>query len=292
MMTGSRRFLTIAVFALLLVSPACTRSAPLSHDDRVATMVAGTLTGIPPVAPSATADQGTAVTPGITLTPESSPTATSTVTSTPTSTATATPGPNDPRSDLDLTDPDYRDDFSQAGRWFNGYSDAGVSLNFEGEAFAAVDKLTDHMITYSGSVRTEIDFYAEINASIGACSGRDSGGIAVRVSGVNYDAAYVFEVTCNGQYRLRKFIDFNTVPLVPRNWTPSEHINEGPNATNRLGVYAEDDELYLFVNGALLTEDPIEDNDYAEGRFGIFASAVETLNLKVIFDDFALWTLP
>ena len=115
--------------------------------------------------------------------------------------------------------------------------------------------------------------------------------MAVRVAGVNYDQSYVFEVACNGEYRLRKFIDFNTLPEVLLNWAYTDAINKGPNATNRIGVFADGDELYLFVNGTLLTEDPIEDNDYPQGRFGIFASAAETLNLKVLFDNFALWIL-
>jgi hypothetical protein len=252
-------------------------------------MVAGTLTALPPIQPSATTAPETATPAEDTPTPESSPTAT--VTETATATATPTAGPDDPRSELDLANPDYRDDFSTPGRWYNGFEDATVSLNFEGEAFAAIDKLTDFIIFYSASVRTEVNFYAEIDATIGACSGRDAGGMAVRVSGANYDQSYVFEIACNGEYRLRKFIEFSTLPEVLLNWTYTDAINQGPNATNRIGIFADGDEIYLYVNGTLLTEDPIEDNDYPEGRFGIFASAVETPFLKVLFDNFALWIL-
>jgi hypothetical protein len=282
-MTSFRRSLTIVLLALLFVLGACTRTTPLSHEDRVATMVAGTLTALPPIPPSATTAPETATPAEDTPTPESSPTATAT--------ATPTAGPEDPRNELDLANPDYRDDFSTPGRWYNGYEDAGVSLNFEGEAFAAIDKLTDFIIFYSASVRTEVNFYAEIDTTIGACSGRDAGGMAVRVGGTNYDQSYVFEVACNGEYRLRKFIEFGTVPEVLLNWEYTDAINKGPNATNRIGVFADGGELYLFVNGTLLTEDPIEDNDHPQGRFGIFASAAQTPNLKVLFDNFALWIL-
>lgn len=288
-MASFRRNLTILLFAMLILSAACSRTVPLSHDDRVATMVAGTLAALPFQDSSPTTGPGTTMPGSETPTTGPSPTATATATSTPS--ATPTVGPQDPRSALDLNNPDYRDDFSVPGRWYSGYSDAGVSLNFEGQAFAAVDKLTDYIIFYSGSVRTEANFYAEIDARIGACSGRDAGGMAVRVSGADYDKSYVFEVACNGEYRLRKFIDFSGVPEVLLNWSYSDAINKGSNAINRIGVFADGDELYLFVNGTLLTQNPIEDNDYPEGRFGIFASAAQTPNLKVLFDDFALWVL-
>lgn len=283
-----RRKSTIILLTVLCLLAACTRIAPtLSYEDRVATMVAGTLAVLPPGSTSEPTDPGEPPSASDTPSPEPSATPTSTATTTPSPTA----GPNDPRIGLDLNNPDYEDDFSVPGRWYNGFEDAGVRLVFEGQAFAATDKLTDYIIFYSGSLRTDQNFYAEIDMTIGPCSGRDAGGMAVRVSGADYDQSYVFEVSCNGQYRLRKFIDFSTVPLVLRNWTSSTAINQGPNATNRIGVFADGDELYLFVNGVLLTENPIEDNDYPQGRYGIFASAVETPFLKVLFDNFAVWVL-
>jgi hypothetical protein len=101
----------------------------------------------------------------------------------------------------------------------------------------------------------------------------------------------VFEVACNGEYRLRRFIDYDTVPLVLLNWAYSDAINKGSNATNRIGVLANGDEIFLFANGVLLTQDPIVDNTYAQGIYGIFASAAETPGLKVLFDNFAVWVL-
>jgi hypothetical protein len=211
------------------------------------------------------------------------------------STATASPPPtqdsNDPRIGLNLSNPDYTDDFSVPGRWYSGYEDAGVRLAYEGQAFAATDKLTDLFLFYSGSVRTDSNFYAEIDMTIGPCSGRDGGGLAFRVGGADYDQSYVFEVACNGEYRIRKFVDFDTIPLILRNWTYSDAIHQGSNATNRIGVFADGNELYFFANGVLLTPNPIEDNAYSQGRYGIFASAAETPNLKMLFDNFAVWVL-
>lgn len=287
-MAESRRKSTIMLLAVLCLSAACTRIAPtLSYEDRVATMVAGTLAVLPPGSTGSPTDSGGPSTASSTPSPEPSATASPTPTITPSPTA----GPNDPRVGLNLANPDYEDDFSVPGRWYNGYEDATVRLVFEGQAFAATDKTTDHIIFYSGSLRTDQNFYAEIDMTIGPCSGRDAGGMAVRVGGADYDRSYVYEVSCDGQYRLRKFINFSTVPLVLRNWTYSDAINQGPNATNRIGVFADGDELYLFVNGVLLTEDPIEDNEYPQGRYGIFSSAAETPFLKVLFDNFAVWVL-
>jgi hypothetical protein len=284
------RLIMICIF--LLVVAACTRPTEISHSDLVATIVAGTLTGLPPLPISATPDSGSPSEIS-SATPSSEPSATATLTPTPTQTATPspTPGPEDPRIGLDLDNPDYRDDFTTAGRWYNGYDGPDASLNFEGPTFAAIDKTTDYFVTYSASVRTEVNFYVEIDATIGICSGRDASGFAFRVGGASYDQAYIFEVACNGSYRLQKFISITSDPEVLINWTPSLVINKGPNATNRLGVFADGDELYLFVNDALLREFPVVDNAYSQGRFGLFANAIETVNLKVVFDNFELWIL-
>lgn len=210
----------------------------------------------------------------------------------PTAAPINTQDPNDPRAGLDLSNPDYTDDFSDQSRWYSGLEDAGVRLAYEGEAFAATDKLTDLFIFYSGSIRSDSNFYAEIDMTIGPCSGRDGGGMAVRVdSSTDYDRSYVFEVACNGEYRLRRFIDYDTIPAVLLNWTFSAAIHNGPNATNRIGILANGNELYLFANGVLLTQNPIQDNAYAQGIYGIFASADETPFLKVLFDNFAVWVL-
>ncbi len=210
----------------------------------------------------------------------------------PTAAPLSTQDPNDPLAGLDLSSPDYTDDFSIQDRWYSGLDDAGVRLAFEGEAFAATDKLTDLFIFYSGSTRSDSNFYAEIDMTIGACAGRDGGGMAVRVdSTMDYDRSYVFEVACNGEYRLRRFIDYDTIPVVLLNWTYSDAIHKGPNATNRIGVLANGNELYLFANGELLTQNPIQDNAYSQGIYGIFASADQTPFLKVLFDNFAVWVL-
>ncbi|HEY70926.1 MAG TPA: hypothetical protein G4O08_10120 [Anaerolineae bacterium] len=284
------RLIMICIF--LLVVAACARPTEISHSDLVATIVAGTLTGLPPLPPSATPDSGPPSEIS-SATPSSEPSATATQTPTPTQTATAspTPGPEDPRIGLDLDNPDHRDEFTTPGRWYNGYDGPDASLNFEGPTFAAIDKTTDYFVTYSASVRTEVNFYVEIDATIQICSGRDASGFAFRVGGASYDQAYIFEVACNGSYRLQKFISITSDPELLINWTPSLVINKGPNATNRLGVFADGDELYLFVNDALLREFPVVDNAYSEGRFGLFANAISTPNLKVVFDNFELWIL-
>ncbi len=291
-MVSSVRNRLIMICIFLLIAAACTRPSEISHSDLVATIVAGTLTGLPPLPLSATPDSGPPSAES-SATPSPDPSATATLTPTPTQTPTPSPtaGPPDPRIGLDLNLPDYRDDFGVPGRWYNGVDDADVSLNFEGQTFAAIDKTTDFIVYYSTSIREESNFYAEIDATIGACSGRDASGFAFRIRGTDYDQAYIFEVSCHGQYRLQKFIAFGTPPEVLINWTPSAVINKGPNATNRIGVFADGDELYFFVNDALLRSAPIIDNAYPDGKFGLFANAIQTVNLKVVFDNFELWIL-
>jgi hypothetical protein len=56
-----------------------------------------------------------------------------------------------------------------------------------------------------------------------------------------------------------------------------------------MGLMAKGDMLYVVANGELIGE--ASDNDYTYGGFGLYASAVETPGVEVVFDNFALWYL-
>ena len=98
-----------------------------------------------------------------------------------------------------------------------------------------VDRLVDPNIWWSATVPdvSPPDFYVEVPAASEECRGRDSAGLAGRVSGVNLDSGYTLEVSCDGAYRVRRFLAGKVEIL--RDWTNAEAIFRGPNAVNGLG---------------------------------------------------------
>jgi len=67
------------------------------------------------------------------------------------------------------------------------------------------------------------------------------------------DRGYLFGISCDGQYSLRKWdgkAGDKGVMTVLVNWTASPSIQAGSNKTNTIGFMAVGDRLILYANGA------------------------------------------
>ncbi len=285
------RIAQLSACLLILGSAACNRPAGEPAPDILATSVAATLTAQPtpsetPIPPSPTPA------PVATDTPPPDPSATLEPTSSPIPTNTAFPlPPDDPRSGLDLTSPDHADNFGQRGAWFEYPADfEDATILWEDGRMRTSDNKADGFLWWSASGLLFDDFYAEIDIEVTDCTALDAYGLAFRVDTTNYDQGYTLEISCDGQYRLRRFISEAT-PEILLNWTPGGAIVPGPNATNRIGVLAQGEQLHAFANGELLTEVPVEDSAYESGTLGLFTSAAKTPGLTAYFDNLQLWFL-
>jgi hypothetical protein len=274
--------------ATLLALAACNRSAQEPSADVLASQVAATLTAAPTLPPSLTPLPSQTPIPRATDTLEPSPTISETPTEGTGPTSTPLPlAPDDPRTGLNLSVPDYKDGFSVPYKWIGPNDSASATNLVDNGKLVAVDHKADHFIWWSTTDQKAGDVYVEVTAAIGACSGKDAAGLALRVGGENFDQGYALEVSCDGFFRVRKFINVATPPTTLIDWTAGPDINKGPNASNRIGFLAKDGHLYIFANNKL--EGQKEDNAFASGTFGLYASAETTPDLTVTFTDFALW---
>jgi hypothetical protein len=278
---------TLAVFLLLGAAiTGCTRPAAEIGPDAISTQVAATLTAVA-YTPAVGGLPTWTPPPSATVPP--SPTETTTLTATIGPTVTATPPTlptDDPRYGLNLSAPDLTDDFSDV-QWFQ-FSDPDSATNiWEQGHWRATDHLADSFIWWSTSAHTGSDVYAEVTAVIGTCTGRDGYGLALRVGGA-FDRGYSLEFSCDGSYRLRKWIS-GEAPVVLLDWTSSSDIRTGSDQENRMGLLASASGLFAFANGHPLAG--VTDPDYVAGTYALYASAAETADLTVTFDDFATWSV-
>jgi len=199
--------------------------------------------------------------------------------------------PGDPRSGLNLSDPDYIDDFSERFTWFEFSDPESATVVWDDGRLRVTDHVTDGILWWTTTAVVGEDTYAEIIAQTSSCSGKDAYGMGIRVGGDNIDRGYTLEISCDGAWRMRKFIAFDEIPAVLRDWTESDLINTGPDATNQIGFLADGDQLHAFINGVLLDPIAIEDSDYSSGVPSLFTNASQTTDLTVHFDDFRLWFL-
>lgn len=201
---------------------------------------------------------------------------------TPTAEPTQTPVPGDPAADLGQ--PDWEDDFSTGANWAF-YSDDFASFSLQNGALRMTALQKGARNSWMLAVPRPEDYYLEVTARTGDCSGLDRYGVIFRSDA---NVGYLFGISCNGQFSLRRWNGTRTLVLV--DWTSDPAIISGSNQTNRLGLRVEGGSFSLYANGKLLTE--ISDFSLSETGFGLFIGAETTEDFEVIVERVAYWELP
>jgi hypothetical protein len=249
--------------------------------DEQGTSAAATFSAQPPGSPTPTLPpSATAV-----ITPSSTPAPSPTIAPSASPTNTELP-PDDPRRGLELSAPHHIDTFDIRFRWGEPHSKT-ATIYLEDGRLHAVDHQPDPYVAWSRNDLTAGNFYAEVSAEVGPCEGRDGYGLAVRINGQEANNAYSLEFSCSGEYRVRVFRGGGVETLI--DWSPSDSIKKGPTEKNRMGFLAKGSDLYAFANGMPLGQ--TRSTLFYSGTFGLFASAAQSNDVSVDFDDFAVWFL-
>lgn len=205
-------------------------------------------------------------------------------TNTPTVTPTATLAETDPAKNLG--EPDWVDNMEDGDNWPTGYNEY-TTIKFD-DGYLKITGETE-LDGWRLSWPFLGDFYLEAKIEAPKCEGDDHFGLIFRVpANANANKGYLFGITCDGTYSLRRW-DGNTM-YFPVNWTESNTINTGENAINTLGVMAKETDLTLYINGQKVNE--VSDNAYLEGSFGVFVGSVDTEDLTIWVDQIRYWENP
>jgi hypothetical protein len=198
---------------------------------------------------------------------------------------------DDPRSILDLEHPDHVDYFDNPDAWFD-YDTSGRAAYWvaDGKLFG-VDYEPDEIYTWWTNTDTASgNVYAEVSATNGDCTGRDSLGIVIRVDRDASAGGYSLEVSCDGAYRFRLHqIGGDQVEFIE--WTESDAVHTGPGATNRLGLWGYQARFRLYVNGQEVAQYWDTEYHHSYGTFTLYTRASQTYDLTGTFDDFAYWNI-
>jgi hypothetical protein len=297
---------TSIIFALILSGcnfPGFESETTIDADDAMATEISRILTGTPiqiDVTPPVTEEviveteepeeietaeptKEEVIEPTETEEPEES-TQTPQPTDTPAPMPTATLASTDPT--LNLGDPDWVDQMNNDNNWPTGFSEY-TEIEFE-DGFlklTATSDLEGWRITWP-----KIDnFYLEATLQTPECSGGDHFGLMFRVPADSQAGkGYLFGITCDGYYSLRRWDGNIMYALV--NWRFHDSIEMGEDAVNKLGVMARNSSLALYINGQKVQE--LSDSSYLEGQFGIFVGRTNVDDLTVWVDQIRYWVDP
>lgn len=211
----------------------------------------------------------------------------------PTPTPTATAPASDPVNKLGS--PSSADPMDSAAKWaWPTGSDAFLNVEFK-DGFMKMTNLSPDAAGWRlPLVSQQLDTYIELTVNSGACSGKDSYGIIFRVPVFKEpDQGYLYQVTCDGYYRLWKWdgkVKPNGLAVSLINWKQSAAINVGANQTNRLGAMVVDEKITLYMNGVQLGQ--VTDTAYAAGFFGAFVRSGSGVNYTANFDAMKFWENP
>jgi hypothetical protein len=294
-------FVTIFVLAIILSGcnfPGFDTDVTVDPDDAMATEIARILTGTPvevDVPPTPTEEIEEAV-PTDPIEPEETlpeptepveteePTTTPLPTETPAPTPTATLAATDPA--LTLGDPDWIDNMNSDDNWPTGFSEY-TAIKFE-NGFMKLTAQSD-LDGWRVSWPTLEDFYLEATLQTPACEGSDHFGVMFRVPADSQAGkGYLFGITCDGRYNLRRWDGRIMHSLINR--TAHDSIQEGPNVVNKLGVMARGANLAFYINGQMVNE--VNDSSYLDGKFGFFVGGTNVDNLSLWVDQVRYWTVP
>lgn len=194
--------------------------------------------------------------------------------------ATKDPALSDPAEGLG--DPVYEDDFSTGDNWSLG-RDSYMDMR------AANGKLVVRgLTTVSGWRVTRVSLangYIELKGSMEDCRGADNYGLYFRVPNAVYaNAGYLFGISCDGKYALRKWNGETMTSLI--HWKSSDAINKD-GETNTIGVKLDGYEIELYVNGEYIAK--VVDDDYDTGSVGMYVAAKDSGDLTVLLDQLSVW---
>ncbi|MFC1996121.1 hypothetical protein ACFLXI_00760 [Chloroflexota bacterium] len=136
------------------------------------------------------------------------------------------------------------------------------------------------------------NFYIELIAHSGDCSGKDEYGLIVRgpAHGAGVSYGYIIAFSCDGNYsvtRLDSADPFSTTDLISQR--QSDRIRTGSGQQNLIGIKADGSKFTIFANGYQVAE--VSDNTFLNGRYGLFVQAVDTAFYTYQPEQIAYWVL-
>jgi hypothetical protein len=213
----------------------------------------------------------------------------------PAPTATFTPvvlGPPDLYPDLVFDGRHFVDSFDDPQPWYDmsGMLPDSQYLNLEilDGQMHVTGKLGEWE-TWWLSGYTLNDYYIEMEVESGDCEDNDAYGMIVRASQHGEPTrGYIFGMTCDGRVYAKRLVSVDPyVAISILNPTESHFINSGPNQTNILGVWAEDNALEIYINHYYFTV--IYDDTFEWGRYGVYVKAGGESDYTYTTNEIRVW---
>ncbi|MBN1249391.1 MAG: hypothetical protein JXC32_17150 [Anaerolineae bacterium] len=180
------------------------------------------------------------------------------------------------RWEVDIV-PRYKADFGDASAW-RTLDEANVASWPEGDAYHIV---VHHENWLTTALLLEQDYDDVYLAATVTHVGGPAGCYGLAFRAQDNDNFYLFAVSDEGTYVLRKQVDGGWADIVP--YTYAEAIRQGGEA-NKLWVVAEQASLSLYANGEWLIT--VTDDAFRSGGFGLAVQSLDAPEVHAAFSHF------
>jgi hypothetical protein len=214
----------------------------------------------------------------------------------PTPAPTETPTPTETETSI----PDLDDPAQRLGTPAWTYNFSGDASPWDFESTQALFKTNDGYLNMTARANPNWhnwwvsspvlqNAYVEATIQMSTCSGADRFGLAVRSSRDGQNFCFM-AITCDGRwgfFRMAEEVDISTII----SYESAEPLTAGLVEPHRVGIWMEDDNFTLFINGVEVgraRDTSLED----EGYTGFLIAFANTPGFTVRVDQLRYWNLP
>lgn len=172
----------------------------------------------------------------------------------------------------------FADDFSSKAGWQTLRNDFGSVAFGKDELTLAMGSLKGSLSSLA-TTRQLSDFYLDVTLNTSLCRAGDVYGLLVRAAGAQ--DFYRILASCDGLLRAERVSNGKVAIL--QDWTPSGQLRPGAPQYFRLGVWAFQSELRIFIDD--IFQFSVSDRIHRAGILGVFARTPGSGALTVSFSD-------
>ncbi len=187
-------------------------------------------------------------------------------------------------AEIRAEDPTFSDDFRRDRGVWDMDSDDEVTRKIAAGTYRLL-VATPNLLAWSNADVEFADFLLDLDTTHQGGPLDNEFGVVFRY--VDEDNYYLFSISSDGYYRLRKQIDNEWETIF--GWLPSEAIEIGEGSDNHITILAEGAQLTFLVNDVLLEQ--IEDDTFDFGGFGLAVGTFDEGDVEIAFDNLQVWEM-
>ncbi len=176
-------------------------------------------------------------------------------------------------------------DQGQQLNWQEGRNENGAACQFKRDAYYASQPLAGYFHACIAQNTTFHNFAYEVEATLYQ---GDYEGIIFRAVSSLDSRYYLFRVSRDGNYMLKRYVDRIDAHAILLDSGSSAQFHKGTGQSNKLAVVAEDQRLTLYINQQMVTS--VIDQGYSEGQIGVLAGNDTQTSAEAAFRDAKVWS--